>query len=190
MKALTWHGGTAFQLAELTDPGQVKLQVVTNWEDWEAWDCEWQSPFQLCHAGLQVGSVCLVAKGEAMPLLQLAARKCFWSLPLHFLHQVEKELGLPQASGLYETLKSLVENVVKPSEEELVDILAMRLRKSQSEYSTLLKEEILQEALPKDHLKEVEAPALATAVLCLCSACALPWWCLLWWCLLLLTAVF
>ncbi len=86
LEQVTVQGKSAFKLSTSTTIQDLQSLLVSAVEEWQAWDHEWCSlvglAAKVAHMpALQEGLLSMV-RGEPKPLLQLAAEKAFWKLPL------------------------------------------------------------------------------------------------------------
>ena len=121
--------------------------------------------------------ICLLTKDAPMPLLNHAAKECFYSLPRVFLQRLEIHLGLAIADGgLAGALVHLVQEILKPSPEELLDIIAKSVTRSNTsqEPVELLAMEGVEVWLSKSdgkHAAGISESPLHTAVRVQCRSC-------------------
>ena len=101
-------------------------------DDWVAQTFLWVGPafLRANHGGdPKVGPICKI-QGELRPLLEVGALRCFWTMPKTILMHICKHLGSPlvlPTATLFEVLRALISDILKPSAECLADILAQRV---------------------------------------------------------------
>lgn len=83
--------------------------------------------------------IILMEVGGQRPLLQVAAKQCFWQLPAAWLLRLCRYLDLevPDAHSLTDLLELLIGDILKPNPQEMLSILELRLVEVNHE-STLL----------------------------------------------------
>ena len=108
---------------------------VTRPSDFEAIEYKWRSPYSQAVIANSLGvppfSHCVACqlRGEAAPLLTLAARCAFWKLPLSAVQAIATRLGvaLNGATKLYGVLEALVVHILGIEGAELLEIMARRI---------------------------------------------------------------
>lgn len=134
--------------------------VVASLEDWVTLPCEWSSPVRVFIDKVRGGDgpeVCLRAVGPQVPLLQMAAQQAFWKLPLTFLRQLAKHLGVQLPD---QTLPGVLLALMKkcwPGADELalLSALAKRLPKA-NPHMDMLQQVAQEDLLSDDEGKAVE----------------------------------
>jgi hypothetical protein len=125
---------------------QIQVDVATNVDDWVVLPCEWLSPLQAFIKSKVVGPprLTLCPIGDEVGLLQYAARNCFWKHGQVFLNLLASDLFLQKGTTLWETLERLIRHALNPGDEELFQIMSMRV--------------VDPESLMKDILEDCNAP--------------------------------
>ena len=83
--------------------------AVTKWDDWQAMPVEWLSPLSQMNrwtpalsapgAHYSVHKIRAVAKSDPMPILDLAAKNAFWTLPTQLLRKIADECGVAEVAS-------------------------------------------------------------------------------------------
>jgi hypothetical protein len=141
---------------------QIFVDIATNAKDWVVLPCEWLSPLQAFIKSKVVGPprLTLWAIGDEVGLLQYAARNCFWKHGQVFLNLLASDIGLQKGVSLWETLERLIRHALDPGDEELFQIMSMRLVDSESLMKDILEECNAPGALDDDTTKELQDTVL------------------------------
>jgi hypothetical protein len=148
---LTWPleqvTASMWRPATKVTPTMVRWAVVLDLEHWEGMDVRWRSPMH-AHLGGKAGrgakkvvpGICLEAVGKAVPILKLMASGCFCGIPEAGLAKLIKHMGyeMPPSPSLFTKLSTLLTNILHCSDAALVQLLEMRLDKSQEDLMQLV----------------------------------------------------
>ena len=165
-------GKRFFTLASARDT-KADWIVCVEPDDWEALEVHWCSPMHIMalqrapwagpaasalSGGLLRGAWAM-ARGGPVSLWAAAARKCFDKFGEVAITEFIKYLGvdIPGGCGFFEKLKILVSHCLPGiSEEELLEILHLRVQQPHAALTELLSEEVVQQTFQKDDLQMVE----------------------------------
>lgn len=108
--------------------------VLVDEPQWEAMTCEWKSPWGAWSAkqGLRGAlPMCVGAlpTSSPAPILKVAARSCFWQLPLTTMRMFADYLAIrtDTSMDLFDTLHAMISSILAPIDEtELMDIMMLR----------------------------------------------------------------
>eukprot|EP00971_Amphidinium_carterae_P329474 6461939-Amphidinium_carterae.2 len=141
------------------------ITSITCWADWEAWAGGWTSwSAQLSAATssckVKTPAIRFVLAGTHRPLLQEAAHAAFWNLSHTEVTFVAEAHGLStsKSASLYETLKSVIGQVLDKTDAEVVPILARRLLTLQPDAQ--MQAELLEVEEAADHLDKSDLQEL------------------------------
>ncbi len=154
----------AFRLCTTTTLQDLHWLLVTNIDEWQAWDHDWCSPVGLAarvaHKGaLQEGLLCMV-RGEPKPLLRLAAEKAFWRLPFIPIRKLCQHFAVQAEDGqdLFSCLLALMSLCLpEASEEKLLDLLEARLVNPHFTSSEFLTDPVLSDVFDDDDNKLLQS---------------------------------
>jgi len=148
------------------------LEVI-DVDDWEAMPVRWLSPMHLrARWGPKIsfsgGIHGIVAEPTAdpAPLLVVAAKACFWELTVVPLRQLAKFMGLdlPVMPSLFTVLSALLRFILKCTDSELADILAMRIKSPEETLmSDLAHTDEIGDLLDKNDLQDLETAKEASS---------------------------
>jgi hypothetical protein len=141
-----------------TSGEQVHVDIATGVDEWVVLPCEWLSPLQAFIRSGVVGPprLTLCAVGEEVGLLQHAAQHCFWRHTWVFLNLLAASLGLQKGTTLWETLERLIRHALNPEDEELFQIMSMRVVNPESLMKDILETCAAPGALDDDTKKELQ----------------------------------
>lgn len=160
--------------AECPDLDDVFLTVL-DWGRYEAQSVEWRSPAWQFANLKGPGSWCHEVRafdigGGWAPLRVVAARACFWQLPVTTLKLIAEHEGfeLPAHAPLFNVLETLVAGILKCEGQELLSILHLRMSMMQCQTSCETTDLLLEldegvNALDVDEVKELQASKKALA---------------------------
>ena len=170
MAVLCWptvRHGRYFMPKPITHSCDIKWHTVFDLKLWEAMPTMGVSPL---HAKLKehthgMLSIMILPTADPAPLHVVAARACFWRLPMQWLRHLQKYLGLePLAlaeASLFGYLKLLIKEVLQCTDTELGSILEQRLSSRVVEHEAL---KLLAEEGMQDNLEKGDARDLVTAL--------------------------
>ena len=134
-------------------------------DDFQAWPYSWSSPLEQvlkCPKSPLVvpGKVHVRAmlSGEPKPLLEVAAEAAIWSIPKGALERLARKMDMEVASDLFSLLWSLVQGILKGSDESTAAILKQRtIKPRQQKTLDLVKDfEDVLDVLDDDDKKDME----------------------------------
>jgi len=145
--------------------------IVFKLAEWETRTLSWHSPvWAKLSSGEFSGpsAVTLLATPGVVSLLEFAARNCFWDIPVAGLKQLASIVGIAcEGSTLLPLLRGMVTQLLPDlSEEEVLEILELRLKLNQpEEASDFLKTDAVRECLAASDQKEAhQITALQTNI--------------------------
>ena len=96
--------------------------------------------------------------GEAIPILEHAARNAFWRIPRTMLEKLAKDRGVSSDfNHVYDLVAALVQNILGPlSDNDLQDILATRGVAPPNHLPEALTEEVVEAVADKDDVVELK----------------------------------
>ena len=130
--------GGSYYIPRNTPPdlGSMLIPVV-NLDEWEAMHIEWHAPWWQAASWPQARERFkqwkLVATPSGvtrpLPLLQVAARRGFFELPLDFIVKIatHQRIALPAVKCLFSVLWAVVQSITKFSDHDVLDIMVLRL---------------------------------------------------------------
>eukprot|EP00973_Karenia_brevis_P079664 11053719-Karenia_brevis.AAC.1 len=91
-----------------------------SWASWLTYVSSVKSPVGEAMVKMQLAA-------DEKPLLPFAAEKAFWLLKSAFLHRVAKHIqcAVDKKASLFQVLLKLIEHILRCSEEDALDIIAM-----------------------------------------------------------------
>eukprot|EP00974_Lingulodinium_polyedra_P051968 4998859-Lingulodinium_polyedra.AAC.1 len=102
--------------------------------------------------------------GPPQPMLEFAARRCFWDLGLTALSKLAAMEGVPVASPptLFSTASVLVQQLLNPSPTELDDILSLRSNNKSFLVSTDVPMDVVADVSGESEEKSGQWPGVVT----------------------------
>ena len=138
---------------------------VHNAEDWVAMEYAWSPPAVTAAVLGRTDAFEDLALGARpvlgpMPLLTLAAKRAFWDLKAASVQALLKHEGVGIASNasLYQKVKALVGHILRPSAEEMMEILASRFSKEPDIFEEVVADnEELEDVVDDEDLQDLKA---------------------------------
>lgn len=132
----------------------IVLQPIWDLSEWFGYELRWVGPLRqqlgqlLARDTLPEGAPLVVAEmGAPLPLITVAARKCFYACGPVWLRRLAKHYSIDVAEGgsLWDTLNSLVRSLLPDlSEEEFANVLGKRVRPARDEENDVVAAALLE----------------------------------------------
>ena len=144
---------------------KVQFMHMGNPDEWEACSFSWASPpeqFLMVNdkckeLEAQAQSLHLIRQGEACPIMDLAAKSCFWDFPQILARKILKVVGkglLEQGGTFFDVLSKLVKVAPGCSDDQLANIMTLRHLKPQTQAQDLSDLDDASEVLEQEALRD------------------------------------
>lgn len=103
--------------------------VCSDPADWQAQEIRWLSPLHTMAARGAAGlaEIVCITVGQEMPLMHLAAHAAFWNFSSVQLQRIAEHFRIPVGKTLLARITGLVEAILSPTPDQMLDILEKRL---------------------------------------------------------------
>ena len=171
------NGGSYYVPRRMPPKHEAMLIPVVNLAEWEAIHIEWHAPWwqaaEWPSARDRFKQWKLVATpsgvSRPLPLLQVAARRGFFGLPLDFIIKIatHQRIDLPVVKDLFSVLWVVVQSITQFSDDEVLDIMMLRLAEMMGDHDftdRLLQLDDAHECLDKFDQRALKSEKTTSAV--------------------------
>jgi hypothetical protein len=167
------YGGSMLLFLPSCTPGDTDVAIskafpwlfVHSADDWVAMEYAWSPPAVTAAVLGRTNVIEEVALGARpvlgpMPLLRLAAKRAFWDLKAASVQALLKHEGVGIASNasLYQKVKALVGHILRPSAEEMMEILASRFSAEPDIFEEVVADNVeLEDVVEEEDVQDLRA---------------------------------